>query len=74
MHLMQIFKQPMPDGRLATAMRCTEESSMRMDPREVAAQLLRLCDAVASGALSLDSLGMPDLSPDMGVQSLAALS
>ncbi len=30
---------------------------MRMDPRVVAAQLLRLCGAIASGALSLDGLG-----------------
>ena len=59
LHVTQIFKQPMPDGRLATAVRCTEESSMRMDPREVAAQLDRLCGALASGALSLDALGAP---------------
>ena len=59
LHVTQIFKQPMPDGRLATAVRCTEESSMRMDPREVAAQLDRLCGALASGALSLDGLGAP---------------
>lgn len=57
LHVTQIFKQPMPDGRLATAVCCTEESSMRMDPREVAAQLMRLCGALASGALSLDGLG-----------------
>ena len=55
--MVQIFKQPMPDGRLATAMRCTDESSMRMDPREVAAQMMRLCAALASGVLSLDGLG-----------------
>jgi hypothetical protein len=59
LHVTQIFKQPMPDGRLATVVRCTEESSMRMDPREVAAQLDRLCGALASGALSLDGLGAP---------------
>lgn len=59
LHVTQIFKQPMPDGRLATAVCCTEDSSMRMDPREVAAQLVRLCGALASGALSLDGLGAP---------------
>lgn len=31
----QIVKQRTPDGRLANVVQCTEESSMRMDPREV---------------------------------------
>lgn len=41
---------------------------MRMDPREVAAQLARLAGALASGALSLDGMGM--LSCVLGVRSL----